>query len=73
MLVLTRRAGETIRIANNIVVTVLEVEGYRVRLGIAAPADVPIRRAELLFRCAKMQQEEPVPVVPLEAARPESA
>jgi carbon storage regulator len=53
MLVLTRKAGETIRIADNIVVTVLEVEGHRVRLGIAAPSDVPIRRAELPLRCAK--------------------
>ena len=52
MLVLTRKAGETIRIADNIVVTVLEVEGHRVRLGIAAPREVPIRRAELPLRCA---------------------
>jgi carbon storage regulator len=73
MLVLTRKVGETIRIANNIVVTVLEVEGYRVRLGLAAPADVPIRRAELPLRCAMLKQDESIPVVPLSVAPPESA
>ncbi len=73
MLVLTRKAGETIRIAHNIVVTVLEIEGYRIRLGIAAPADVPIRRAELPLRCANLKQDDSVPVVPLEARQPESA
>jgi carbon storage regulator len=50
ILVLTRKAGEKIRIGNDIVVTVLAVEGYRVRVGIAAPADVPILRAELTLR-----------------------
>lgn len=73
MLVLTRKAGETIRIANNIVVTVLEVEGYRVRIGIAAPGDVPIRRAELPLRCAKLKQDEPALVLPLAVHPSESA
>lgn len=73
MLVLTRKAGETIRIANNIVVTVLAVEGYRVRLGIAAPADVPIRRAELLPGCAKIAQRDDRGIIPLAAPSSESA
>ena len=37
MLVLTRKAGEQIRIGNDIVVTVLEVLGNKVRVGIDAP------------------------------------
>jgi carbon storage regulator len=48
MLVLTRRAGESIHIGSDIVVSVLEVTGYRVRLGITAPREVPVCRAELV-------------------------
>lgn len=48
MLVLTRKAGERIVIAENIVVEVLEVQGNRVRIGIQAPQGVTILREELL-------------------------
>lgn len=48
MLVLTRKAGERIVIADNIVVEVLEVQGNRVRVGIQAPPGVTILREELL-------------------------
>ncbi len=47
MLVLTRKPGEKIHIGNDIVLTVLEVQGTRVRLGIDAPDDVRVLRAEL--------------------------
>ncbi len=47
MLVLSRKPGESIVIANDIKVTVLEVIGNRIRLGIEAPKNVPIVRAEL--------------------------
>jgi carbon storage regulator len=47
MLVLTRKCGEKLRIAQEIVVTVLEVKGQRVRLGIEAPLDVSVLREEL--------------------------
>ena len=47
MLVLTRRLEESIVIAGNIIVTVLSVEGEKVKLGIEAPRDVPILRREL--------------------------
>jgi carbon storage regulator len=47
MLVLTRRVGERVVIGETIVMTVVEVNGGRVRLGIEAPRDVPIRREEL--------------------------
>ncbi len=52
MLVLSRKAGEQIHIGEDIVVTVLEVQGQRIRLGIDAPTDVPVRRAELSFSFA---------------------
>lgn len=47
MLILTRRKGEYIEIESGIRVTVLEIAGKRVRLGIEAPEGVHIRRGEL--------------------------
>lgn len=44
MLVLTRRHGESIQIGENITVTVLEVRGEQVRIGIVAPRDIAIVR-----------------------------
>ena len=48
MLVLTRRIGETLRIADDILVTIVDVKGNQVRLGIDAPADVTVLREELV-------------------------
>ncbi len=47
MLVLARRVDETIAIGDGIVITVLAVEGDRVKLGIKAPQDLPILRGEI--------------------------
>lgn len=47
MLVLSRRADETIVIDGRISVRVLEIRGKQVRLGIEAPQEVPIHREEL--------------------------
>jgi carbon storage regulator len=47
MLVLSRKCGEAIVIADNITVTVLAVQGNRVKLGFVAPGDAPIHRAEI--------------------------
>jgi carbon storage regulator len=49
MLVLSRKAGEQIRIGSDIVITVLEVIGQRVRIGIDAPGNVRILREELVI------------------------
>jgi carbon storage regulator len=46
-LVLSRRSHESIRIGDTIVVTVLEVRGDHVRLGIDAPSDVEVHRQEV--------------------------
>lgn len=51
MLILTRRVGETLQIGDNISVTVVEVNGNQVRIGIAAPRDVKVMRPE-----AKLKQ-----------------
>lgn len=47
MLVLRRKAGESIVLAGEIYVTVLVIEGKRVKLGVSAPPDVSIVREEL--------------------------
>ena len=47
MLVLTRKRGESIVIGDNIVVTVIEARGGKIRLGIQAPEDVSIHRQEV--------------------------
>lgn len=48
MLVLSRKAGESLLIGENITVTVVAVEGDRVRLGLVAPTEMRIFRKELL-------------------------
>ena len=53
MLVLTRRIGEEIVIADNIRVTVTAVDGQRVRLGITAPPSISVVRLELLAERAQ--------------------
>jgi carbon storage regulator len=47
MLILTRRPGERVVIGDEVFVTVMGVSGHTVRLGIAAPAGVPIYREEI--------------------------
>jgi carbon storage regulator len=47
MLILTRRAGERVVIGEDVLVTVMEVSGQTVRLGIAAPQGLPIYREEI--------------------------
>lgn len=47
MLVLSRKKNESVVINNDIVVTVVEVRGDKVRLGIVAPKDVPVHRQEV--------------------------
>lgn len=50
MLILTRKVGETIVINENIRVTVLAIKGSQIRLGVEAPADVPVHRQEIQER-----------------------
>ncbi|MEE6134127.1 carbon storage regulator CsrA [Priestia flexa] len=47
MLVLTRKTNETIKIGENIEVTVLSISGDQVKLGIKAPRDVEVHRQEI--------------------------
>ena len=54
MLALTRKKGESLVINNNIEISILEVRGDQIKIGITAPKDVPIYRKEVY----KQIQEE---------------
>lgn len=47
MLVLSRKTDEEIRIGDDIIVTVIDIRGDKVRLGITAPNNVPVHRQEV--------------------------
>ena len=48
MLILTRRPGESIQVGEEIEISVIEIRGNQVRLGIAAPPEVLVLRSELV-------------------------
>ncbi|MCW8965135.1 MAG: carbon storage regulator CsrA [Candidatus Pacearchaeota archaeon] len=50
MLVLTRKLGESIRIGDNIVVKIVDLDGRHVKLGIEAPKNVSVNREEIYER-----------------------
>lgn len=57
MLALTRKKGEALVINNNIEITVLEIRGDQIKLGITAPKDVPVYRKEVYLQIQKENQE----------------
>ena len=61
MLVLSRRVGESIVVGDDVTITVLEVRGDVVRIGIDAPRSVSVHRAELLAELAASNQESASP------------
>ncbi|ASJ72472.1 carbon storage regulator CsrA [Granulosicoccus antarcticus] len=56
MLILTRRAGETLMIGDEVSVTVLGVKGNQVRIGVNAPKEVSVHREEIYARIKKEQE-----------------
>ena len=50
MLALTRKKGEALMVNNNVEITILEVRGDQVKIGIDAPKDVPIYRKEVYLQ-----------------------
>jgi carbon storage regulator len=58
MLILTRRAGETVMIGDEVTVTVLGVRGDQVRVGIQAPKSIPVHRQEIYERIQREGQLE---------------
>ncbi len=64
MLVLYRRAGETITIGDDVTVTIFGIKGNQVRIGIKAPEGIPVFREELYNRIKKEREAgiaRPVP------------
>lgn len=62
MLTLTRRPTETLVIGGNVTITVLDIRGSRVRLGVNAPPDVAVKRQEALRKTIPGQRmTDPVP------------
>jgi carbon storage regulator len=60
MLILTRKLGETIAIDDNIKITLLEIKGKQIKIGIDAPANVRVHREEIyrLIQVQNMQSAE---------------
>ncbi len=50
MLALTRKKGEALMINNNIEITILDVKGDQVKIGIAAPKEIPVYRKEVYLQ-----------------------
>ena len=50
MLALSRKKGESILINNNIEITILEIKGDQIKIGISAPREVPIYRKEVYLQ-----------------------
>jgi carbon storage regulator len=60
MLVLSRKKNESIVINNDITITVVEIRGDKVRLGIVAPKEVPVHRQEV-YDAIHGKDSEPTP------------
>lgn len=61
MLVLSRHRDESIIIGDNIVITVVDVRGDKVRLGIDAPTDIPVHRQEVYEAIQRERQHGSAP------------
>ena len=57
MLALSRKKNEALVINNNIEITVLEIKGEQVKLGISAPKEVPVYRKEVYVQIQEANQE----------------
>ena len=66
MLALSRKKNESLVINNNVEITVLEIKGEQVKLGISAPREVPVYRKEVYVQIQDANQES-VDVAGIEA------
>lgn len=68
MLALSRKKGESLVVNNNVEVTVLEIRGDQVKLGVKAPREVPVYRKEVYLQIQK-ENEAAASVENLEALK----
>jgi carbon storage regulator len=61
MLILSRRVGESLKIGDNVEVTILSVKGNQVRIGINAPKNVTVHREEIYSRIKEEQKQLGLP------------
>lgn len=57
MLALSRKKGEALMINNDIEITVLDIKGEQVKIGIAAPKEVPVYRKEVYLQIQEANRE----------------
>ena len=60
MLALSRRKGEALIINNDVEITVLEIKGEQVKIGIAAPKEVPVYRKEVYIQIQEAKDRKRV-------------
>jgi carbon storage regulator len=58
MLVLSRKRDERILIGDNIVITIVDIRGDKVRIGVEAPAHVPVHRQEIVEALQRHEAEQ---------------
>ena len=65
MLVLSRQRDESIMIGENVVVTVVDIRGDKVRLGIVAPQEIPVHRQEV-YEAIRLENQRAAQIDPRE-------
>jgi carbon storage regulator len=66
MLVLSRHRDESIMIGDSVIVTIVDIRGDKVRLGIQAPQDIPVHRQEV-YEAIKRENERAARIQPADA------
>lgn len=68
MLVLSRHRDESIIIGENIVITVVDIRGDKVRIGIKAPVEIPVHRQEVYEAVLRERGQISPPVPPIKVS-----